>query len=239
MRKTNSAKAVAVLSALALWAGASRSALASVSFSGTDSAGNAISATATFGLSGGDLTLTLVNTGAAASDPVDTLTALFFNLNLASGVTATPYSATTPTLLNPVAGETLGGGWAFNSSGNGATGIGVWGPNNQFFTANQAPNSKNEPDGVAYGIVNGLATPHNQQFDNNSFADNSVTFHWHVTGGTVDLSAIQVTAFQYGTQAGQDSYTPVPEPTTMIAGALLLLPFGASTLRILRRNRTA
>jgi hypothetical protein len=33
--------------------------------------------------------------------------------------------------------------------------------------------------------------------------------------------------------------TAVPEPTTMIAGALLLLPFGASTLRILRKNRTA
>ena len=33
--------------------------------------------------------------------------------------------------------------------------------------------------------------------------------------------------------------TPVPEPTTMIAGALLLLPFGASTLRILRKNRAA
>ena len=32
--------------------------------------------------------------------------------------------------------------------------------------------------------------------------------------------------------------TAVPEPTTMIAGALLLLPFGASTLRMLRR-RTA
>jgi hypothetical protein len=31
----------------------------------------------------------------------------------------------------------------------------------------------------------------------------------------------------------------VPEPTTMIAGVLLLLPFGASTLRILRRNRAA
>ena len=30
---------------------------------------------------------------------------------------------------------------------------------------------------------------------------------------------------------------PVPEASTMIAGALLLLPFGASTLRILRRNR--
>jgi len=33
-------------------------------------------------------------------------------------------------------------------------------------------------------------------------------------------------------------YNVVPEPTTMVAGALLLLPFGASTLRMLRR-RTA
>ncbi len=33
--------------------------------------------------------------------------------------------------------------------------------------------------------------------------------------------------------------TAVPEPTTMIAGALLLLPFGASTLRMLRKNRAA
>ena len=31
----------------------------------------------------------------------------------------------------------------------------------------------------------------------------------------------------------------VPEPTTFIAGALLLLPFGASTFRILRRKATA
>jgi len=33
--------------------------------------------------------------------------------------------------------------------------------------------------------------------------------------------------------------SPVPEPTTIIAGAMLLLPFGLSTLRILRRNRIA
>ena len=32
------------------------------------------------------------------------------------------------------------------------------------------------------------------------------------------------------------SLVAVPEPTTMIAGALLLLPFGASTLRMLRKN---
>jgi hypothetical protein len=31
----------------------------------------------------------------------------------------------------------------------------------------------------------------------------------------------------------------VPEPTTMLAGALLLLPFGMSTLRVLRKSRTS
>jgi hypothetical protein len=37
----------------------------------------------------------------------------------------------------------------------------------------------------------------------------------------------------------QFQLTVVPEPTTLIAGALLLLPFGASTLRILRRKHAA
>jgi hypothetical protein len=32
---------------------------------------------------------------------------------------------------------------------------------------------------------------------------------------------------------------PVPEPTTLLAGALLLLPFGASAVRILRKNKTS
>jgi hypothetical protein len=31
----------------------------------------------------------------------------------------------------------------------------------------------------------------------------------------------------------------VPEPTTFIAGALLLLPFAASTIRFIRKTRTA
>ena len=44
---------------------------------------------------------------------------------------------------------------------------------------------------------------------------------------------------QVSVSSVQQSFHQVPEPTTMIAGALLLLPFGASTLRILRKNRTA
>ena len=47
--------------------------------------------------------------------------------------------------------------------------------------------------------------------------------------------------FSYGADSGSATFdfTPVPEPTTMIAGALLLLPFGASTIRLLRKTRTA
>jgi hypothetical protein len=35
------------------------------------------------------------------------------------------------------------------------------------------------------------------------------------------------------------NFSPVPEPTTMVAGALLLLPFGMSALRIMRKSRKA
>ncbi len=40
-------------------------------------------------------------------------------------------------------------------------------------------------------------------------------------------------------QAQDQLVVVVPEPSTMIAGVLLLLPFGVSTLRTLRKNRTA
>jgi hypothetical protein len=47
------------------------------------------------------------------------------------------------------------------------------------------------------------------------------------SSGSVDINSITVGAYE------------VPEPTTMVAGALLLLPFGASTIRMLRKSRTA
>lgn len=63
----------------------------------------------------------------------------------------------------------------------------------------------------------------------------------------ISFSDVDVIKLQFAnTDISQDFYlagfsaaAAVPEPTTMIAGALLLLPFGASTLRMLRKNRTA
>jgi choice-of-anchor C domain-containing protein len=59
-------------------------------------------------------------------------------------------------------------------------------------------------------------------------------------------SASEVLSFQdlsgvpspYGSALDSVSLTAVPEPTTVVAGLLLLLPFGMSTVKILR-NRTA
>jgi hypothetical protein len=52
--------------------------------------------------------------------------------------------------------------------------------------------------------------------------------------------AFNVLALNLGNPGSvQDQLVVVPEPTTMIAGALLLLPFGVSTLRILRKKYTA
>lgn len=39
--------------------------------------------------------------------------------------------------------------------------------------------------------------------------------------------------------SGWYAFNPIPEPSTVMAGALLLLPFAASTVRYVRRNRKA
>ncbi|HTY88002.1 MAG TPA: hypothetical protein VMB80_11095 [Candidatus Acidoferrum sp.] len=78
----------------------------------------------------------------------------------------------------------------------------------------------------------------------------TVTFY--VQGYRVDVTALGIGPVDGSNfdgsnpwvQPGQDvmaqfdiTEVPVPEPSTMIAGALLLLPLGASVLRILRKNR--
>jgi hypothetical protein len=86
-----------------------------------------------------------------------------------------------------------------------------------------------------------------------SLGNNPVTLNFNLGDGTTLAAYNTATAMlgnitSYADLEGlvgtiaddtQGFVVAVPEPTTMIAGALLLLPFGASTLRILRRNRMA
>ena len=65
----------------------------------------------------------------------------------------------------------------------------------------------------------------------------SVTLKWAQSVYVGDKNMAQgIDNFKFG---DNNDLAAVPEPTTMIAGALLLLPFGASTLRMLRKNRKA
>jgi hypothetical protein len=61
------------------------------------------------------------------------------------------------------------------------------------------------------------------------------TLQWDPNGTPLPTTE-QNTQDAYNTQG---DWVPVPEPSTLISGAMLLLPFGASTLRILRRKVVA
>jgi hypothetical protein len=71
--------------------------------------------------------------------------------------------------------------------------------------------------------------------------------HWQEAGFYFSSTGTPATIAFLATTPGYDrvidldnvSLVAVPEPATIISGALLLLPFGASTVRILRRNRGA
>jgi hypothetical protein len=63
-------------------------------------------------------------------------------------------------------------------------------------------------------------------------------YAWDASSGTVNLYPNDGAIDNVGGPATA-SLTLVPETTTIIAGALLLLPFGVSTFRILRKNRMA
>ena len=68
-----------------------------------------------------------------------------------------------------------------------------------------------------------------------NYADGSVL----VPSGDVDSNGNVITGALGPGQEFILNFTPVPEPTTMVAGALLLLPFGLSTLRMMRNSRGA
>jgi choice-of-anchor C domain-containing protein len=91
-----------------------------------------------------------------------------------------------------------------------------------------------------------------------TFGSVSQTFNFDTTGITranmgwtamswdvVATSSSSLLSFQdsggtaYGSALDNVSLVAVPEPATVVAGALLLLPFGASLLRIVRKNRGA
>ncbi len=211
-----------------------------------------LAASATFSTwSDGTLTVLLQNTSKGdPAVPTDILTALFWDPR--SSLTAV--SAVVPNwgsgegVKNPPSGyfgPDVGSQFAFKAADDGTVvlgassiGSGYFGSGDLFphpggtITASQG----NAPDGLPYGISSLYDLPGNDNggLEGRAVIMNSVLFTFSIAGGSYDLSQVSNVSFQYGTAIGENVL--VPEPTTLIAGALLLLPFGASTLRTLRRK---
>lgn len=240
-------KTIGLLAAIGLLAGASTSALASIEFTATS---GDRSAKAVFDIVGGNLQITLANIGSTPPtppggwNPTYILTALFFDIN---GVGAlTPVSATESGLQGTVpSADVFGDYWQYKSGlsaphaaseGIGTAGFSLFGPTGNFDNNTDGPN--NSIDGFDYGLINFPRASGNDGIPTTTFAQ-SVVFTLSGVGLPTSLSASDISnvSFQYGTALSEPNL--VPEPSTMIAGALLLLPFAASTARFFRRNRKA
>jgi hypothetical protein len=218
------------------------SAQAQVTFTGTGVAagdGENVAASATFNNVGGRLVLTLINTYTGSTfGNADTLTGVFFNG--ASGLTIAneQYAAgdvvynfptlpgttiSSPTTITPTEN------WAFTTIGgqSGIDGL-QGGPANGIISAGFNPVPLHD------GFTNGSHNP---------YVQDELIFTFTTA---LSLSSISDVNFLFGTQAdtsdtipGNGNSTPVPEASTVMAGALMLLPLGVGAIRALRKERAA
>jgi hypothetical protein len=207
------------------------SALAAASIPGTASAdmlftgssGN-LAASADFALSGNTLTVTLTNTSAYdVLVPGDVLTGLFFN----TAHTLTPLSAS----LNgsSVYGGSIihdvGEGWQYKSFASGgpqgenagisAAGLGLFGPNGNFYVP---PPQQSNPNlgGVDYGITSAGDNPLTGNGGINGhgpFIQDSIVFTLTAGQGFVLTDLGDSVVFQYGTQLSETHLTSTPPIT--------------------------
>ncbi len=245
-----------VLAAAGIWLGVSTSANANLVITSVQrvnpETGTMLQARATFDVVGSQLTILLENIGGDVRAPSDVLTALFWDptANL-TPVSAVLGSGSTVLFGTTDPGGVVGGEWEYAAGLNNAparavlgvssSGFGLSGTLLRMFPGNnlQGPDS---PDGVQYGITSAVDIPTTGNAavtGGNALIQNSVLFTLDISGN-YNLADIHNVSFQYGTTLGSEPNLPgVPEPSTLLAGALLLLPFGASMLKVLRRRRTA
>jgi hypothetical protein len=156
-----------------------------------------------------------------------------------------PYANSSP-YFDHTLGTAAGLMMAVNGAGN--SGLLVWGQTVSGLTVGQKYEfslwlsswDSASPAIVDIRIDNAIQATFNAPASTAVWVNHS--FLWTASSTSVGFTAIydNNTVVQGNDFALDDiSLTAVPEPTTMIAGALLLLPFGASTLRVLRKHRTA
>ena len=241
MKTQQISKITSLFISVGIVAGVSTSALANINLgtfngSGISGQGDAISASAAFvDLGGGQLQITLANTESGDTGYIkDTLYGVFF-----SGATITGLASG-----DAAAGSKI---WTYPSSGN-ATTPGSLGANTALTDPWQTDTlgSQKGIDAFTGSVKEGLVSTGftgTQQTDgiansqHQPLVESTAIFILTYSGTISSISSVK---FLYNTALDSTATIPgtaVPEASTVIAGVLLLLPFGASILRILRKHR--
>jgi hypothetical protein len=192
---------------------------------------------------GGNLTVTLTNTGTADTLlPSDVLTAVFFSL--AGDPVLTRISAVlgpgSSVIYDPDGqppGGVVGGEWAYRggltglplgaSAGISSVGVGLFGPGDRFPGSDLAPPAS--PDGINYGIVSAgddPATGNPGLTGSGGQIKNSVVFTLGVpVGYALGPGSVSNVSFQYGSSLEQPNLAAIPEPGAagLLAGGLAAL----------------
>lgn len=197
--------------------------------------GNPVSAKADITISGTSMTVTLTD---LLADPVSVASILNgITINVAgatgaSGLTANAANTVDLTSGSPVygtaTGATVASEFSLSNAGSVITlsSLGSTGPDYLIIGP------------AGYGSANGSI----QSDPHNPFILGTATFFFNLTGaGSFSESSLGELTFLFGTgtDSSTSTHTSVPEPSTVIAGALLLLPLGFSAIRVLRKGRTA
>ena len=222
-------KTLVMGAAIGCFAQASQATL-SYAINGTTAGGATVNASADISISGNTMTVVLYDNLSNPSDVGSVLNGIKINIGSvtslgtlnASSATTVNLSGATP-VYGTVSGSDAASAYALSGSST-ITLTAIGGGQPKYLIIGSSP----------YSAANGSL----QNNAHNPFIVSQETFWFTLNGSGYSEDSISGVTFLFGTSSDYgtgNKTTSVPEPTTVVAGALLLVPLGVQTLRRMRK----